>query len=783
MADKFLPWSPLRPDLVTAGRAVSIAAFPITIFIAAFLLFAVEPMMGKFILPWFGGTPSVWTTCILFFQLALLGGYAYAHLIATRLHPRTQARVHLALVAVGLIWMAALGLRWTSPLMPPASWKPADPGRAALRVLWLLCAGAGIPYFILSATAPLLQEWYARGARGWSAYRLYAVSNLGAMLGLLTYPFAVEPALSLHRQAWIWYALFVVFAIGLAVCAQALRTVEEPDASPAQISRGAAPPNPELTVQFLWVALAACAALIFLAVTNQLCENVAAVPFLWVLPLAIYLLSFVVCFGNDACYRRAIFNPALAAAIVLTCAVLYRSYTGLFWQAAIYSLLVACSCMVCHGELVRLKPATEHLTRFYLMISGGGALGGLFGAVLAPWLFRGYWELQLSIWVCAALLMAVLMRDRDSWLHLRRPVLALALLGGAVLLPELMFASAGKLASTLYYNITAAGAMAVVAVTVFGRHDPGDTAKPYGLLPISAAAFLLMLASVLFSTISANLRNNLFAIRNFYGAFAVIDRDAGDAAWHSYVLRHGRIVHGVQFPQPDKRRQPTAYFGPTSGIGLLMLHHPRRSAADPGRRSLRVGVVGLGIGTIAAFGRTGDYIRFYEINPAIIGVATRRNGYFTYIHDSRARVDIVAGDARLSMERELKAGRPQRFDILVIDAFSGDAIPVHLLTREAMAVYLDELNQGGVLALHISNSYLDLRPVIARLAQHYNLHSGWVHSQGLGRLTQTSDWVLLAREKTVLDQPAISAMLQPLETSAAVAMWTDDYSNLFQVLR
>jgi hypothetical protein len=263
----------------------------------------------------------------------------------------------------------------------------------------------------------------------------------------------------------------------------------------------------------------------------------------------------------------------------------------------------------------------------------------------------------------------------------------------------------------------------------------------------------------------------------------VLEDDAADPGWRSYVLRHGRIVHGVQFPQPDKRRQPTTYYGPGSGVGLLMLNHPYRHAAGGVQHPLRVGVVGLGAGTIAAYGRPGDYIRFYEINPAIIKVAADPDGYFSFLRDSRARVDIVAGDGRLSMEREAASGRVQRFDILVIDAFSGDSIPVHLLTREAFAVYLSELAGDGVLALHITNGYLDLRPVIKQLASHYNLFGGWVHSESTGRLTGTSDWVLLARNPSVLHQPAISANLKPLNDKARVRMWTDDYSNLFQILR
>jgi hypothetical protein len=775
---------PLRRDFsVDLMLALQTAAFAVTIFAAAFLLFDIEPMIGKFLLPWFGGAASVWTTCVLLFQLLLLAGYGYAHLLGNYCPLRIQARAHLVLVAVGVLVMTLLALTWGSPLIPPGSWKPQDAAHPFLRIVVTICATVGLPYFILAATAPLLQAWFAKLRGASSPYRLYAVSNLGAMIGLLIYPFVVEPVLSLHRQAWFWYWMFVLFAAGIALSARSLRGIDEHLAHPSTMSSAGHEVEVSAAVQLLWLALAACAALMFLAVTNQLCEEIAAVPLLWVLPLALYLLSFIVCFGSEGWYRRAIFNPALALAIAATCLILYRSYTAIGWQTAVYSALVVSSSTVCHGELVRLKPGTAKLTRFYLMVSAGGAAGGLFGAVLAPWLFRGYWELQLSIWGCAALLLVALLHDSDSWIHEPRPGLAVAIVATAMMFPELMLLGTGEMSVRLYYDMAALGALALAASVIYRRHERAASHGARSFVPVSAAALLLMLGSLLLSSISGSIKNNLISIRNFYGALAVVAQNANDPDWHSYVLRHGRTVHGVQFPEPDKRRQPTAYYGPTSGIGLLMLHHPRRLDSNPSQRSLRVGVIGLGIGTIAAYGQPGDYIRFYEIDPAIIHIAAAGNGYFTYLRDSRARIDTVPGDARLSMEREVKSANAQRFDILVIDAFSGDAIPVHLLTREAFFVYLGELNRGGVVAMHISNNYLDLRPVAARLAQYFGLRSGWIHSLPVNRLTKPSDWVVLARDDAVVSQPAISRHLKKLEINSAVALWTDDYSNLFQILR
>jgi hypothetical protein len=779
--------STLARGLVIAAHSVPPAALLVAIFTSAFLLFQIEPMMGKLMLPWFGGAQSVWTTCILFFQLLLLGGYAYAHTLAAGLRLRRQAAVHTALIAVCLVAMTTLAVMWRSPIIPPASWGPLDPQRPALRIIALLSACAGLPYFTLSATAPLLQQWFATKRRDSSPYRLYALSNVGAMLGLVSYPFVAEPALSLHRQAWFWYVLYIVFALSLMASVIPLCSVTPPCIADAQPLPDAASAGPDRAaaryMYFFWIALAACPSLMFLAVTNQLCEDVAAVPFLWVLPLAIYLLSFIVCFGDESWYRRGAFNGALAVAIVLSCAVLYRPYTAVACQIAVYSFLLACSCMVCHGELVRLQPQAARLTGFYLMVSVGGALGGLFGALLAPLLFRGYWELQLSIWGCVALLFIALVRDNHSWIHQRGPVVAVALLGGAMALPELMLLGAGKPAAGLRYNVAAMAALVVASAASLRQRESVRGDRSNGLVAVCAGAALLILGCVLLSGIAARMADNLIAERNFYGAFAVVERDAKDPQWRSYLLRHGRIAHGMQFPQRDKRYRPTAYYGPTSGAGLVMLHHPRRLAGDPLQRTLRVGVVGLGVGTLAAYGQSGDYFRFYEINPAIVKLATAANGYFTYLHDSRARIDIIPGDARLSMEREMAGGGAQRFDLLVIDAFSGDAIPVHLLTREAFELYRAELNGDGVVALHISNGYLDLRPVLARLAQHFGLRGGWVHSRTMDRLTQTSDWVLLAPNNNVLAQPAISAALRPLETKPGVELWTDDYSNLFRILR
>jgi hypothetical protein len=760
-----------------------------TIFISAFLLFQVEPLMAKYILPWFGGAPAVWTTCLLFFQILLLGGYAYAHLVGTRLRPRTQAVVHLALVGVCITLMYSRGSNWHAPILPGANWKLASPDSPVSRILTLLTVSIALPYFILSATAPLLQTWFVRLHPSVSPWRLYALSNAGSLLALLTYPFVVEPQLALRVQAWIWSALFVVFALGMTFGAAQLsrnlnNSADDQGAPPAGDDSIAAP---LWTTGVLWVALPACASVMLLAATNQICQGVAAVPFLWILPLALYLLSFIICFDSEHWYLRGVFYPVLAFAIFMAGIVLCSTPVGIVTQVGAYSALLFAVCMVCHGELVKLKPGQKHLTAFYLMVALGGAFGGLFTAIIAPHIFDGYWEFQLAIWASGALLFIVLMRDRESWLHEQRPTLAIALFAGVLLMPELISwqASTAVLhhSNPYTYNLTGLAGLAVVSFIAYRRSDTTLSRRPGGFTQISFAIGLLVLGTVLLASVNTSLKDSALATRNFYGALGVIVRDQRDAEWRAYVLRHGKVVHGIEFAARDKRDEPTSYYGLRSGIGLLMLHHPRRTAPDPKDRGLRVGIVGLGAGTIAAYGQPGDYLRYYEINPAVIAIASDPNGYFTFLRDSRAKIDIVPGDARLSMEQEIANHHAQQFDILVIDAFSGDAIPAHLLTKEAFAVYLDELKPDGVLALHISNSYLDLRPVIRELADYYGLRWAWVHGKPASRMDTESDWMLVTSNVHVLEQSNVASGLHPKPSLRKVGLWTDDYSNLFQILK
>ncbi len=765
--------------------------YALTIFIAAFLLFQIEPMVAKYILPWFGGTPTVWTTCLLFFQVLLLAGYTYAHVIGTRLSARRQTAVHLALIAICIVAMAVSALAWKSPVLPAASWKPLSADFPIIRILLALSASIGLPYFVLSATAPLLQSWFARIHTDASPYRLYALSNFGSLIALLTYPFAVEPVLALRSQANLWSGIYVFFAIGMVLCAIPLLRADQSwheadDTSVDETSVG---------TRVLWLVLPACASFLLYASTGQMTQDTAPVPFLWVLPLALYLLSFIICFDSERWYRRGIFHPLLGLAIfasffvviyisrisaVAGKVVLTPTKVSLMVEIGNVLLLMFAGCMVCHGELVRLKPHRRDLTVFYLMVSAGGALGGILSVVVAPLVFRGFWDFRLAVWSSVVLMTVALARDRESWLYRSRPALGISILAVALAYPLLIRIVEHK----QIYAGFAFAVVGAVALTARSENRPRWLSRPGIVGQLSMGVAILVLAVIFIATTVIAMHDTLWITRNFYGVFRVVETDTPDHKVRSFRLLNGRISHGAQFfsrEYEQLRYYPSTYYSRNSGIGLVMMNHPRR--AETGDSSLRVGVVGLGAGSMSAWGRPGDYFRFYEINPAIIRADNDPTGFFTYLRDSSAKVDIVTGDARLSMERELAQGHSQQFDVLVIDAFNGDSIPTHLLTREAMLVYLGELAPDGVLAVHISNLYLDLRPVLAENSRALNLRYGYVHTDESNLVDWASDWVLLARNDNVLGQPAIAAHMESRDGLPRIRPWTDDYSNLFQLLK
>lgn len=560
--------------------------YGVMMFLSAFLLFLIQPLIGKYILPWFGGTPAVWTACMLFFQALLLLGYSYAHALASRWPVRLQAKIHLSLAALTVLAL---------PIIPSQSWKPLDGQSPSLRILGLLLVTIGAPYFLLSSTSPLLQSWFSKSRRGASPYRLYSLSNLGSLLAILSYPFLVEPSLSLSRQASIWswcYTAFVLLCVLLSWKMLRLSESKGSTLDAALFSEMSDEPAPGVGRRILWLALTACSCFMLLATTNQMCEDVAVVPMLWILPLALYLLSFILCFQHERLYWRPLFIPGLAAAIVWTCYILYGNvYAPLRLQIMSYSLTLFAACMVCHGELVRLKPGPRHLTAFYLMVAGGGVIGGILVTLVAPHLFKGFWEYHLGLLLTVMLTLIALFRDSKGPLYRGRPVWVWAAL----------YISFAGLVFALTYQI---------------RQSMQDTVE---------------------------------TARNFFGVLRVLELNKEDPQEHRLSLMHGRIEHGFQFFDKGKQYWPTSYYGPDSGVALAITLHPGRGAAGYPRQPLRLGVVGLGTGTLATYGMQGDYIRFYEINPEVLRLS---NEYFTYRRNSGAHIDVVLGDARISMERE-----------------------------------------------------------------------------------------------------------------------------------
>jgi len=700
-----------------------------TVFLSAFLLFQAQPLIGKVILPWFGGTSAVWMTCLLFFQLLLLGGYLYAHLLSNRLTPRWQGRVHLLVLVLSLALL---------PIAPDLRWKPAPGDDPTLGILGLLLVTIGGPFFVLSSTGPLIQAWSARLHPQRSPYRLYALSNTGSLLALLSYPFVFEPALRLPVQMslWSWGHLAFVLLCGAWALRLARWTPQPARArapAPAAIEpRAASSGRPDALQVALWLALATCASAMLLATTNQITLNVAPVPFLWVLPLSLYLLSFILCFDGERWYRRGLFGWVLAAGLfAVPLLLLLGPNAGLVSQLAIDSLALFGCCMGCHGELAASRPAPRHLTAFYLLIALGGALGGALVTLVAPAVFDSLLEFPLALIGCCV---AVLLARRQTALR--------------AALQRRFGGRPRRLA------VTAAGALLLACAA----------------LPGASAAWRAYLSS----------RHVLAASRNFYGTLQVGVEDAGDPVLCRRTLTHGNTVHGVQFQDPARRATPAAYYGAGSGVEAAV--DALRAARG---RSLSIAVVGMGTGAVAAYARAGDRLRFYEINPDVDAAARR---WFTYLDDAVARgatLEVALGDARLVLEQEVAAGAGREFDLLVIDAFSSDAIPVHLLTAQCFDLYRRRLAEDGLIAAHLSNDYLTLAPVVRQQAERLRLTPLRLLGPGdASRGLFASDWVLATADPSVLAelrsrQPGPQAWP---EAGAGLRLWTDDYSSLLPLL-
>jgi hypothetical protein len=673
--------------------------FGITILCSACLLFLVQPLASKLILPWFGGSAAVWITCMLFFQTGLLLGYLYAHALARRFAPKRQAMIHAGLLLGSLV---------TLPILPNAIWQPKPGEDPIWRVFGVLATSVGLPYILLSSTSPLVQSWYANRRAGALPYRYFALSNAGSLAALLAYPVLVEPYFTGHQQAWMWSAGFVLFA---AICTGTAVIAARGD-SPVYATAAKPLPYGRASVVHLvlWLSLAACASTLLLTVTNLLTQNIAPMPLLWVLPLGLYLLTFILCFESGRWYQRIVFVPLLFPA--LWCLVSFTKTVDtdrLIWVVPLLLGSLFVCCMACHGELARLKPAPEQLTTFYLSLAGGGALGGLFVALFAPRVFPDMLEHPIACILCPALLLAVFWRERGSW-------------------------SKANLGMSVW---------------------------------LAAAACTLLLTAYEFRNSVRDIRHARVLVRNFYGGLRV--QDFNDEKLRIRELSHGTIVHGIQILDPNLRHVATTYYGRDSGVGLAWRVLEKQGP-------VRMGVIGLGAGTLAIYGRSGDTLHFYDINPLVVDIAKTQ---FTFLNDCPAHVEIALGDARLSMSRE----PDQRFDILVIDAFSGDAVPVHLLTREAFQIYWQHMKPDGVIAVHVSNHYLNLPPVVKLAAQDSGKQARLVDTEDGANEVYSATYVLVSSRPSFFEDPLFKGQLQLVPIPRNMRPWTDDFSNLWRILK
>ena len=713
----------MQPDRRFVGSA-GLALFGAAIFGSAFLIFLVQPLVGKHLLPRFGGTPGVWLVCLAFYQSTLFLGYAYAHGLAARVAPRLQVAVHAALF---------LGALATLPVLPDAAWRPAAGVEPSGRILALLLANVEAPFLLLASTGPLVQVWFARAFAGRSPYPLYAVSNLGSLLALLSFPFLLEPLWPLSTLSQGWSLAFGACGVLILGCALWAARVAP---SPASAAGPAEPVGAARAA--LWVALAASAVVLMMGVTNHLTVDVASVPFLWVITLSVYLASFILCFASERSYRRGIFLPA---ALLLLFAILAREQELLPapWLAlsqwlpveiALYALALFGGCVVAHGELYRLRPALPSLTLFYLWVSGGGALGGLFVGLVAPRLLQDYFELPLAIALGWLAILAAWRLEPPAGLRGTRAALA--------------------------WTALAALGLGALALWLPGASRSGDGV--------------------------------LFQRRSFFGVLRVTEGTYLRLGKERRLMS-GTTLHGAQFEDEALRRVTTSYYAEPSGVALALA---MRGAAGP----VHVGVIGLGVGTLAAYGRDGDRFVFYEIDPEVVRLA-RDSVHFSFLADSAAAIELVEGDARLSLDAEYRERGPRGFDLLVVDAFSSDAVPVHLLTREAMRLYRRHLRPGGWLAFNTSNRHFRLMPLVFRVAESLNLHALGVENATLSRLYATeSSWTIVGPDPGALeklDDRARGLRRQHALEPDAIAfargraeadwpLWTDDYSDLLSLL-
>lgn len=714
------------------AAAIVLPLFAATLFTGAALLFWVQPLFAKMVLPLLGGSPAVWNTAMVFFQAALLAGYAYAHLLSRALRPAHQVVAHLLVLAAATAFL---------PVAVAEGWEP-DVGLPVLWLLALLAVSIGLPFFAVAATAPLLQRWFSRTdhAHAHDPYFLYAASNLGSVVALVGYPLALEPWLSGRAQSLAWTGTYAL--LGGLIALAGLAMLRRPGIARAEEAAAAA----GWRARGRWILISAVPSAMLLGVTAHITTDIAAAPLLWVVPLTLYLLTFVIAFS-----RRPVIRHALAvrlmpfAAVLLVSMFTWREPALLVLPLHLLAFFVIA--LMCHGELARLRPRASALTEFYLFISLGGVLGGIFTALLAPAVFDGVYEYPLAIAAACALLPAKRLLARSDVL-LAAVIFAVLLAGHAV--AEAVLEEGLKASAVL---------AALLALVAFARK-----ARPAG--------FALCLGAVLAGSLVTMVpEETLWRGRSFFGVYRVAETADG----RFRLLINGTTLHGGQQRLADGSAGPIAYYAETSPAAEAI-----RRAQENGASS--IGLVGLGAGSLACYIRPGDDWRFYEIDPLVARVAAEGR-FFELVPSCAAERPIVLGDARLTLARE--PGR--RFDMLVIDAFSSDAIPVHLLTREALALYFDKLKDDGVVVLHVSNLFLELRPVVARLAAELGLAGLVGVGEGSDEAGAYGDlasvWIALARAPAALERLGLSERWEPLPRADGRRAWSDDYSNLLEAIR
>lgn len=743
-------------------------AFAATIFVSATLLFTCQPMIARMIVPLLGGAPAVWIVCSLFFQALLLAGYAYAHFTGTRLRVSVQVVVQLALVALVFLFL------------PIAVGEPAAARLAAshptLGLLLLLLRTIGLPFFVLSTTSPLLQRWFAELGEK-DPYHLYAASNAGCMLALVAYPFVVEPLLPVRSQSRAFHTAFAVYALLVVGCAATTirhRSSAPVDATPAppavRIPDSDRPRiAPETSAarwreRFLWVGLAFAPSTLLLGATEYVTTDIASIPLLWVIPLALYLASFIVAFAKRQIVGIATWSRALALVVILVAAIMVAEVARPAWLiVGAHMVLLFLAAVVCHRALALRRPQVSRLTEFYLLLSVGGVLGGVFNGIVAPFAFDDLWEYPLAIG-CACAGRAAVGDGPTSRSALLRDV-ALGLFVGVVTYALVRIG--------FHQKVDPKHAFAwmfgpVLFVTFMWSKRP---------IRYAVATAAILLASM---THGGYVGETLHDERSFFGAVKVTREREG----RFLLLVYGNTMHGKQALDPKIENVPLAYYHPSGPAGDVLGPLPPEPLPEGARANRSVGVIGLGIGSLAAYARPGDTWTFFEVNPGVVELA---RGYFSFVRTAEkiCPVSIEIGDARL----RLREGAPGRFDVLVLDAFSSDAIPVHLVTREALAVYRRALRPGGVLLAHVSNQHIELEPIFGALARGadmtaYGRRDIAISPEEEAAGKDASEWVLLGADAEELRRlSARNAQWRPIVAPPSQAVWTDDFANVLAAIR